>query len=1030
MDRLDGSGSPAAPPLDEVEALLTSSIFQPHWYAAQIDGYFRSHRSAAEHFVREGMSRLCSPHPLLMPQIWPSDLRDAWRRGEVTTFLQCLRASPDMQPPLGPLFYPQRLAADATLVSEQPGGSLGHFLSTANDEDELPTPLVKARLGDVRATWKPTIERLKRHNRLSRRRTTPIWQKEREHSWLSSLPSHREWPGIAESPQFTIVMPAWNRAEMIARAVQSVLAQTCPSWELIIVDDGSEDDTAAIAESFAATDARITVIRGEHRGVSEARNAGLAGARGSLVAFLDTDNIWLPEYLETMARGMRSSGALAAYAGIKIRGGTDVTYRVFDGDLDHLLVLNHIDLNVLVVDREIAQDLKFDVELRRWVDHDFAIRVAHRTDLHFMPFIACVYDTQNRVQNRISTREPDAWQWVVLGKHLIDWEAAAHVERHRGRVSVIIPTYQDWKLTQRAVSSVLAHTEEHDFEIILIDNGSRALIGSTLEQLFASDERVRYHRLPRNMNFGLGSNYGVTLATGEYVCFLNNDSEVRPGWMDALVQHLDRPEVRGVQPLLLYPDESIETAGTVFVARDAIPCHFLTGLPPEDAASAAGEQFSAVTAACLVMRTADVIAVKGFDPHYVNGMEDVDLCLRSIESLGGWFVVDPTVRVTHHNSDTPGRHRSRSENRRLLRQRWTGRWPALDTQKFAKAGLQIAALGGDVDWVPLPQPTIVRKPQARRLRWGIRYASTGGERGNRWGDTFYAESLATALREQGQEVVTYRHGANTRVQDSLDDVNLVLRGLDTVPPIPGAVNILWVISHPTKVTVPELEAFDLVYAASLEWSRMMSTTVGRPVLPMLQATDTRIFHPPPDVSQPRRRPPTFVGSNFKRRSRQIVTDLLAQKIDFRVIGAGWEDLPDWIWESAWVDNATLGDVYREASIVLADHWPDMAELGFLQNRVFDAVACATPVIVDSAAGIAETFGSLVQTYNNPQDLRLLFEPGSESVFGTPEERRQQADNVVARHSFDARAAELIEVVRSHRTEPGRRIQGPGGDRGN
>ncbi|MBV8805856.1 MAG: glycosyltransferase family 2 protein [Sinobacteraceae bacterium] len=99
----------------------------------------------------------------------------------------------------------------------------------------------------------------------------------------------------AQLPKVSIILPTYNRADTILRAVRSVQAQTFEDWELIVVDDGSEDDTVAL---IADADVRLTVIRQENRGFTEARNTALRAARGEYCAFLDSDDEFMPHHLE------------------------------------------------------------------------------------------------------------------------------------------------------------------------------------------------------------------------------------------------------------------------------------------------------------------------------------------------------------------------------------------------------------------------------------------------------------------------------------------------------------------------------------------------------------------------------------------------------------------------------------------------------------------------------------------------------------------------------------------------------------
>lgn len=110
------------------------------------------------------------------------------------------------------------------------------------------------------------------------------------------------------SPEVSVVIPAYNRQDTIGRAIASVRAQTWQDFEIVIVDDGSTDGTAAVAERFA--DARIRVIRHERNcGASAARNTGIAAARGDYIAFLDSDDEWLPQKLENQLDRLREQPA-------------------------------------------------------------------------------------------------------------------------------------------------------------------------------------------------------------------------------------------------------------------------------------------------------------------------------------------------------------------------------------------------------------------------------------------------------------------------------------------------------------------------------------------------------------------------------------------------------------------------------------------------------------------------------------------------------------------------------------------------
>ena len=139
---------------------------------------------------------------------------------------------------------------------------------------------------------------------------------------------------------------------------------------------------------------------------------------------------------------------------------------------------------------------------------------------------------------------------------------------------------------------------------------------------------MQVHHSPENHGFALGNNLALAQATGDVVVFLNNDTTVPPGWLAPLREALTDDDVLGAQPLLLYPTGSIQSAGVAFPTCGGLPHAFLRGFPAEDAYGVEGLRFQALTGAALALRFSDAVALRGFDPVFTNGMEDVDLCHR------------------------------------------------------------------------------------------------------------------------------------------------------------------------------------------------------------------------------------------------------------------------------------------------------------------------------------------------------------------------------------------------------------------
>jgi teichuronic acid biosynthesis glycosyltransferase TuaG len=126
--------------------------------------------------------------------------------------------------------------------------------------------------------------------------------------------------GVASEPApvVSVITPAYNAEAFIVETIASVQAQTLADWELLVADDASTDHTAAIVEAAAVADSRIRLIRLERNGgVARARNAALSAARGRFVAFLDSDDLWLPQKLERQLAFMRAQDAAVSYTAFR-----------------------------------------------------------------------------------------------------------------------------------------------------------------------------------------------------------------------------------------------------------------------------------------------------------------------------------------------------------------------------------------------------------------------------------------------------------------------------------------------------------------------------------------------------------------------------------------------------------------------------------------------------------------------------------------------------------------------------------------
>jgi glycosyltransferase involved in cell wall biosynthesis len=213
---------------------------------------------------------------------------------------------------------------------------------------------------------------------------------------------------ILPNPAVSIIMPTWNRAQLISDAIRSVQAQYYINWELIIIDDGSTDNTEQAVATFTC-DTRICYIKQSHAGPAAARNLGLVRAKGAFVAYLDSDNLWYPGFLAAAVAAFVEDAARECLYGAVVsekhfpRGQKDILFEPFDRQ--RLLAGNYIDMSSIVHRRELFIKYGgFDETLTRLLDWDLILRYTRDFPAYALPVLAVRYRAVD--DKRISDNMP------------------------------------------------------------------------------------------------------------------------------------------------------------------------------------------------------------------------------------------------------------------------------------------------------------------------------------------------------------------------------------------------------------------------------------------------------------------------------------------------------------------------------------------------------------------------------------------------------------------------------------------------
>ncbi|HNT89367.1 MAG TPA: glycosyltransferase, partial [Candidatus Hydrogenedentes bacterium] len=273
----------------------------------------------------------------------------------------------------------------------------------------------------------------------------------------------RTWTPGAE-PLVSVIMPTFNRAALLPDAVRSVRDQTWPHWELLVCDDGGTDDSAAVVAAIG--DPRVRWISLRHEGAAAARNAGLARAHGEYVAYLDSDNLWHPAYLEVMCNVMADRpAAMAAYADY-----TDVTLggeagprlrpwppRAFS--YERLARHNFIDLNTFFHRLALTETLgSFTADLPKLQDWDLLLRYLFRESPIFVDLPLALYVRNPAVaqisqQRRLNARTTAS----IRARRRACYDAAvARHDRREDRALAVLAFASDKDAAQKAYAVVRA----------------------------------------------------------------------------------------------------------------------------------------------------------------------------------------------------------------------------------------------------------------------------------------------------------------------------------------------------------------------------------------------------------------------------------------------------------------------------------------------------------------------------------------------------------------------------------------------
>lgn len=509
-------------------------------------------------------------------------------------------------------------------------------------------------------------------------------------------------------PLISIVVPVFNPKEsFIGDLLLSVISQTYSNWELCLANAGDSQKIKDILIENAAKESRIKIQElTENAGISENSNAAITMANGEYISLLDHDDLLSPNALYEVVKSINEQHSDFIYSD---EDKMDYTGKKFYAPYfkpnwsPYLFLSNNYICHFSTFKRSLLDKLEngFLSGFDGAQDYELFLRLTEQAKvITHIPKVLYHW----RVHEKSTAAGIGAKSYAVLaGERALNACIArrkinATVESideqtlyrfsfkldETPKISILILNYNELETIRKCISSIIEKSTYSNFEIIIIENNS------TDKEVFAYynyiQEKYAYIKVidygeSEEFNYSALNNFGRKYATGEFLVLLNNDTEViTPDWLEKMLAYAQREDVGCVGCKLLYPDNTIQHAGVV-LGLGSVAGHPYQGLPRYYRGYSSNllvtRNVSAVTGACLMVRTAYYDQVGGLDEEFAVAFNDVDFCLKLLELCKNNLLV-PYVELYHYES------KSRGADDSFKKQKTLGKENAMFLKRWAK----------------------------------------------------------------------------------------------------------------------------------------------------------------------------------------------------------------------------------------------------------------------------------------------------------------------------------------------------------
>lgn len=514
---------------------------------------------------------------------------------------------------------------------------------------------------------------------------------------------------FAYQPLISIITPVYNTPpKLLKECIESVLSQTYANWELILIDDKSPSaEPRMIMEKYAKEDSRIkTIYNAKNLHISDASNEGIKAAKGEYIALLDHDDVLYPHALFSVVKSLQNKKHDFIYSDEdKLSENSKQRSNPFfkpDWSPDFLRSVNYITHFAVIKKTLVTKVGGLRTEFDGAQDWDLFLRttrqaksIYHIQDILYGWRMSSNSTAQNTaakpyvVEAQKNALQEDAKARgyaadVVQSRYIKDYWVVNYIVKGSPKVSIVIPTKNQYQVVKRCIDSILEKTTYNNYEIVLIDTGSQDSAVLDWYKKIGKNKKINiYNFVEPKFSYANACNFGANKATGKYLIMLNNDTEViTPNWIELMLGDAQRKEVGTVGARLYFPGNThIQHAG-VGIGLGGYAANILGSVCVKDL-NATQKLYSdnkrnvaANTAACIMILKSLFDSVGGFDSTFSVTYNDVDLGLRLLKK-GYVNVYNPAAELTHHESISLGLPEEAKRDskefiqaKKLLKKRW------------------------------------------------------------------------------------------------------------------------------------------------------------------------------------------------------------------------------------------------------------------------------------------------------------------------------------------------------------------------